>query len=252
MSYFKLYNEVVADPKVQRLSDELFKAWINLLCICSSTNGQLPSINDIAFSLHIRLKKATRIVSALIEAGLFEDCQGIVKPHHWNERQFKGSLSTERVKRCRERSNETHETPFQPFHVTVSQTFHDRFPPPPFPLLPLADRETPSSPLSPLPIPLCLFKDEETSPQKPNGSRYPVDFETFWKRYPRKVGKGQALRAWNAACKRASLGEIEAGFSRALASINGADREFIPHLSTWLNGDRWLDESAPKIDTSNF
>jgi hypothetical protein len=70
-------------------------------------------------------------------------------------------------------------------------------------------------------------------------------FDLFWANYPRKVGKGQAERAWRAAIKKAPADQITTSM---LAYPFDRDRpEFIPHASTWLNGERWLDRiEAPR------
>jgi hypothetical protein len=69
-------------------------------------------------------------------------------------------------------------------------------------------------------------------------------FEGFWAVYPRKVGRGAALKAYRHALKRASHAEILAGAQRYAASK--PDPQYTAHASTWLNADRWLDEPDRK------
>src|SRR5690606_22594861 len=68
------------------------------------------------------------------------------------------------------------------------------------------------------------------------------DFDEFWSLYPRKVGKGQARKAWSGALRKASAGEIILGVRRAAEAFSVNDPRYIPHPATWLNGERWLDE----------
>lgn len=68
------------------------------------------------------------------------------------------------------------------------------------------------------------------------------DFDEFWSLYPRKVGKGQARKAWSGALRKASAGEIILGVRRAAEAFCANDPRYIPHPATWLNGERWLDE----------
>lgn len=71
-------------------------------------------------------------------------------------------------------------------------------------------------------------------------------FEKLWSVYPKKVGKQSAYRAWVKEAKHST--DTEAAIYAALkwqvlspAWIkDGA--QFIPHLSTYLNQRRWLDE----------
>jgi len=64
-------------------------------------------------------------------------------------------------------------------------------------------------------------------------------FETFWKAYPRKVGKGAAQKAWAMAVRKADPERIVEGVERYPWP---EDPSFVPHASTWLNGQRWEDE----------
>ena len=74
------------------------------------------------------------------------------------------------------------------------------------------------------------------------------DFEAFWSAYPRKVGKGQARKAYAKALKIAPHDEIMFGLSQQRASMEAKEPQFIPHASTWLNGERWTDE--PELNNS--
>lgn len=114
--WFRLYSEVVNDPKVQRLPCEDFRAWINLLCLASENDGRLPSIDDIAFALRMTTDGAATVVERLSSAGLIDRVSGGADgyhyaPHGWAKRQYKSDTSTERVKRFRQRSETVSETP---------------------------------------------------------------------------------------------------------------------------------------------
>lgn len=105
--WFRMYDELVDDPKVQRLPAPLFKAWVNLLCIASRNGGILPSMDDIAFLLRMTPVRAAEVIEALTAAGLIDasDDAGelCLKPHNWDSRQFRSDVSTPRVKRFRKR-----------------------------------------------------------------------------------------------------------------------------------------------------
>jgi hypothetical protein len=86
-----------------------------------------------------------------------------------------------------------------------------------------------------------------TRKQEDLDSKESIDhfFETeFWPAYPKKVGKGDALKAIKAAAKRSSTGEIIVGLRRACDHWRavGTDPQFIPNPGTWLRADRWKDE----------
>lgn len=114
--WFRFYAEALDDPKVQRLPSELFKAWVNLLCVAAKNDGEIPSITYAAFALRLAEGKAGAIIASLAQKGLIDPVDGrYFAPHNWNARQFKSDVSNERVKRYRERkcnvTSNNNETP---------------------------------------------------------------------------------------------------------------------------------------------
>lgn len=109
--WFRMYDELLDDPKVQRLSGDDFKAWVNILCLASRADGSLPTVSDIAFALRLDPKKADSMFRRLTDAGLIAEVDGVSKPNKWDARQYKSDVSTGRVKRFRERSKGVSETP---------------------------------------------------------------------------------------------------------------------------------------------
>ena len=71
---------------------------------------------------------------------------------------------------------------------------------------------------------------------------HPEIFDRFWSLYPRKVGKGQAQAAWRAAAKKVDPQLIIEGLQIHMPDLTDKPPQFIPHASTWLNGERWADE----------
>lgn len=100
--WFRVHDNLVDDPKVQRLEPSLFKALINLWCLTSANSGVLPPIDEIAFKLRMKLEKAQRVLNELRAVGLVEDDDRGTRPHNWDQRQFISDGSTSRVKRFRE------------------------------------------------------------------------------------------------------------------------------------------------------
>jgi hypothetical protein len=70
-------------------------------------------------------------------------------------------------------------------------------------------------------------------------------FEQAWLQWPRKVGKKAALKAWPAALRaRGSVDDLildVTRFGAAYSKYPPSKQAFIPHLSSWLNGERWTD-----------
>lgn len=75
-------------------------------------------------------------------------------------------------------------------------------------------------------------------------------FEMFWSAYPRKAGRKAAVKAWvktGAESDAILFREIMEGLGRV--SPGWTDPKFTPHASTFLNGERWKDDTGkPEAD----
>lgn len=115
MDWFRFYHEALNDPKVQRLPGDLFKTWVNLLCLASQNTqrGFLPDkVEDIAWVLRMNVGDVEQSILALLHAGLLDwvperTCYQI---HGWDGRQFASDNSTERVRKHRAKRAENSET----------------------------------------------------------------------------------------------------------------------------------------------
>jgi DNA-binding transcriptional MocR family regulator len=67
-------------------------------------------------------------------------------------------------------------------------------------------------------------------------------FEDWWQHYPKKAGKGQARVAYRAAVKKVTHDELVEAADCFSQQCQYKEKQFIPYASTWLNGERWLDE----------
>lgn len=100
--WWRAYEEMLDDPKVQRLEPSLFKFWINTLCLASRFGGTLPPAADVAFALRLDEAAARASLDHLIAAGLVEQTEaGALRPHNWERRQYRSDTSTERVRKHR-------------------------------------------------------------------------------------------------------------------------------------------------------
>jgi hypothetical protein len=67
-------------------------------------------------------------------------------------------------------------------------------------------------------------------------------FAEFWERYPRRIGKAAARKAYDKARKTAQHDDIMFGLSQQMTSLTAREAQYIPHPATWLNQERWNDE----------
>ena len=70
-------------------------------------------------------------------------------------------------------------------------------------------------------------------------------FDEFWLRYPRKVGKQAAIKAFAKAIKTVEPNVIIEGAERYANDPNRVDA-FTAHPTTWLNAGRWNDDPLPE------
>lgn len=73
------------------------------------------------------------------------------------------------------------------------------------------------------------------------------EFDQWYKHVPRKEGKGQARRAFKAARKKADLPTLIEGIRRYAMQVKAkeTERQYVAMPATWLNGERWTDETSP-------
>ena len=68
-------------------------------------------------------------------------------------------------------------------------------------------------------------------------------FAIFWAKYPRKVSKQEAFKAWKNLTKKAQKAATDAiDAHRDYWLKTDREKDKIPHASTWLRGKRWEDE----------
>ena len=84
-------------------------------------------------------------------------------------------------------------------------------------------------------------KKTSSSPATP-----PMEFDTFWAQYPRKVGKQTAIKAYAKARKMTTAEQILTGVQLLKRETAGKEPDYIPHPATWLNAGRWDDEPTTK------
>jgi hypothetical protein len=74
-------------------------------------------------------------------------------------------------------------------------------------------------------------------------------FEEFWTAYPKRVAKGAARKAWDKAVKKTDPETIIKAAQR-YADDRSREEKFTAHPATWLNQERWGDESITDSSSS--
>lgn len=219
--WFRFYTGVVDDPKAQMLAPDLFKHWVNVLCIAAENDGELPALSAVAFKLRLAEPKAAAVLAKLCGFGLLDKTEKGFKPHNWDSRQYKSDrdeTAAERSKRYRDAKRDRNGS------VTrdATQSSH-----------PPDNRE----------------QNTETESKKETragalAAGWPSDFrEQFWNRYPHKVGKPKAIAKLELAMKRGVAWQsILDGLDRYIRA-KPADRPWL-NPETFINQERWTDQPA--------
>jgi hypothetical protein len=100
-SWFRMYRDVINDPKVMKLPEATRWHWVACLCVASGNGGVLPPAADVAFALRMTEQRVAALVAELHRAGLLDKTEAGFVPHNWEGRQYKSDSSTDRVKKHR-------------------------------------------------------------------------------------------------------------------------------------------------------
>lgn len=249
IDWFRWHHGTVTDQKFPLIAKrsgasvaEVIAVWACLLEAASMNENERgliasePDFESMDCALGMADGKAEAIFHAMTDRGLVDEHRQVTAwPKRQPKREREDSTAAERKRSQREREamagvtddeapNETKSRSVTPCHATSHQK------------TPRGEesREEISEPTVPHP--------------KPAGSgllRFPPGFDRVWEAYPRKVGKDAAAKAFakrkpDAALVDAMVAAITVQrLSRDWLKDSG---QFIPHLSTWLNEGRWMDE----------
>jgi hypothetical protein len=119
--WFRFYDEVLNDPKVQSLDGDTFKVWVNLLCVTSRCDGHI-FFDDISFHLRMGDKEALAYCVKLADKDLLIPTEHGYIPNAWDKRQYKTDTSAERTKAYRERKKIAKRDGGVTSHVTPPDT----------------------------------------------------------------------------------------------------------------------------------
>jgi hypothetical protein len=74
-------------------------------------------------------------------------------------------------------------------------------------------------------------------------------FDDFWRAYPRRVGRGAAVKSWEKMTKALKIdpADIMRGVHVYAAAMRGKDIQYVAHATTWLNQQRWLDDHSTAV-----
>jgi hypothetical protein len=105
--WWRAYTASIDHPKLLKLSDAMHRAWYTLMCVASANDGILPPAADIALRLRLKPAKVAEWITHLVRAELFDNEDGVFRPHNWQKHQYKSDVTdptaAERNKRYRDK-----------------------------------------------------------------------------------------------------------------------------------------------------
>jgi len=112
MKWFRLYSEILDDPKINKMSPKKFKFFIFLLCLASEQehNGVINlTEKEISWRVRMPLKTVASCLAELKELKIIT-ANPPISFINWGKRQFKSDKSTDRVKKHRDSKGNVTET----------------------------------------------------------------------------------------------------------------------------------------------
>jgi len=225
MPWFKVDDGFHGHPKVVELSLESVGVWTlaGSWCAAYLTDGEI-GLKSIQ-----RLGGGQEQADELVYAGLWlEPLPGIYQFKDWDDYQpLKSAVEAEREEarermrqvRAKKKGTADVQANVQPNNTGTFEGTSEEV------------RLTPTHPIPSLPI--------STTPP-PDGA---AEFDEWYAAYPRKTDKGHARTAYKTARKKTSQDVLMAAVRRFAAESKGTEPKFLAYPATWLNGERWEDET---------
>jgi len=111
----------------------------------------------------------------------------------------------------------------------------------------LKNKSTVESTVAPT-VNISISKSKSINKSKSN---YTIEFESYWKEYPKRKDKGHAFSEWQKQIKTTDTQTIIDGAKKYAVECSGKDVQFIKMAQGWLSGQRWLDELSGSVNVSD-
>lgn len=209
----KLDDGFPEHPKVEQLSDRAFR--LHVTALCSAQRSDTKGFISLYTLRRLGVPNPKKIASGLVAAGLWDEEPGGYQIHDFTEynpprdARSDAARNAARIRWGNAKGNAKRNAETMPI-------------PNPNPTQPENQKQ--------ISAPLALVE---------------ARFSEFYDAYPRKRARGQALKAYRSALKKATPAIILEGLERALPEFSGRSPDKIPYPASWLNGEGWLDESDP-------
>lgn len=220
IKWIKLDVNIFSNDKIKQIKgmpdgNTLIVIWLQLLCLAgrSNSDGSLMLTDEIPFSEEMLCtafdctgRQIHAALATFQQLGMVEVVENIFHVSNWKKYQSVGGMERIREKERRKKAAQRERARQQAVEAA----------------------DTPALPAA-----------------KPEASASQRRFDTFWKAYPKKVGKGAAEKSFmkykvDDALLETMLKAIEAAKRSEQWQRDGG--QYIPNPATWLNQRRWEDE----------
>lgn len=239
VKWIKIVTDVFNNRKIKQIeampdADAILVIWFKILCLAGNINdgGFITITKDIPYTEEMLANEFRRPLSTVRLAmniferyGMIEVVDDVLKVSNWEKYQSIDRLAElkeyNRLAKQRERQKKRLTANVNDMSMTCQQC---------------QDTD----------IDIDKDKDIELEKEKEKEKEPEQDlFDRFWAVYPRKVGKRDAVKAWN---------KLKPDETLTLQIIEGVERwklstqwtkdggQYIPYPATFLNGERWKDE----------
>ena len=237
MTYFRVDDHFHSHQKVLTLGLEAIGLWT----LAGSWSGEQLTDGFIPAALVMRLGSSLTVANDLVSSGLWEEVEGGFLFHGWSSHnqtraQVIESREAWRIKKNKQRAYRhlppVGESSEESLDMSLGDTSGESL---------AESHESPGIRNKEQGI----RKKELGIGTKERGTKEKDElFEKFWKVYPRRAGKQNALTAWR---KALGISDAETIINAAESYANDPNREerFTAHPATWLNQGRWEDDPLP-------
>jgi hypothetical protein len=222
--FFKLHNGFPEHPKAIELSDKAFRQLIEAWCYCSRQLNDGKLTKPLFFKLF-----SAKSRKEVLSVGFVVATENGYEMHDYLEHQESAAdVENRRMTRAAAGSKGGKAKANNLASATAGASG-----------LP---EQTPSKVVADKDVDRDRDEVLKRTPSPAAPSRM---FDQFWDWYPRKVGKPDALKAYEKAVAKHGEQVIIAGVERLRLDPNLPEKNFIPHPATWLNREGWNDEPFP-------
>lgn len=213
-AYFRVDVGYLANPKVANLAEENPRAvLLHLQCIAYATQHATDGVVPMRLAMRQACAEQCHL-DLLVQCGLLEVVdERNVMVHDYLEHQ----RSASEVKSASDKGKAAAEARWAKDQADAPSNA--------------------SSMLNPMPREKERKKEEDTALR--------ADFDTWYGVYPKHVGVAAARKSYAKARKTADAETLLAA-AYVMARAYATDKKFCPNPATWLNQERWADETAPE------